>query len=135
MSSVEELLLSKGVKPTAMRLLVMQFFIKRTDACSLKEIEDYFDRSDMSTLYRTLKTFTKHNLLHTIDDGSGTMKYAKCVDGCICAPEDLHFHFHCTSCGRTSCLTDQRIPMVQLPTSYKMTEANMVVKGLCAGCS
>jgi len=132
---VENKLIAKDVKPTAMRILVMKYFQSTTSARTLRQLEDHFDASDMSTLYRTLKTFVDHNILHTIDDGTGIMKYAKCIEGCVCAPQDLHYHFHCMNCKETTCLTEQSIPSVQLPLNYTMIEANMVVKGYCANCS
>ena len=132
---IENKLKSKDVKPTAMRILVLQYFQGRTSATTLRQLEDHFDGSEMTTLYRTLKTFVNHNILHTIDDGTGIMKYAKCIEGCVCAPQDLHYHFHCLSCTETICLTEQSIPSVQLPQNFTMTEANMVVKGHCSNCS
>ena len=93
--TIENELLGKGVKPTAMRILVLQFFQNSINATTMRQLENHFDGSDMSTLYRTLKTFVDHNILHTIDDGTGTLKYAKCIEGCVCAPTDLHYHFHC----------------------------------------
>ena len=112
----------------------MEYFEVLTTAGSLREVENHFDYSDMSTLYRTLKTFVEHNILHTIDDGTGKVKYAKCIEGCICATEDLHYHFHCLLCKKTICLTEQSIPSVILPKNYLMSEANMVVKGTCSEC-
>lgn len=132
---MEEQLISKGVKPTSVRLLVFKYFQNRTYATTLKELENHFDYSDMSTLYRTLKTFVEHNILHTIDDGTGVVKYAKCVEGCICQPEDLHYHFHCLNCKETICLTEESIPKVNLPENFSVIEANMVVKGHCSKCN
>ncbi len=132
--NIEQNLIKKDVKPTAMRLLVMEYFETITTAISLRQIESHFDHSDMSTLYRTLKKFVEHNILHTIDDGTGTIKYAKCIEGCVCAKEDLHYHFHCLNCKKTICLTEQSIPTVKLPKNYTMSEANMVVKGVCSDC-
>ena len=131
---IEQKLIAKDVKPTAMRLLVLEYFESINTAISLRQIESHFDNSDMSTLYRTLKKFVEHNILHTIDDGTGTIKYAKCIEGCICAKEDLHYHFHCLNCKKTICLAEQSIPSVKLPNNYTMSEANMVVKGMCADC-
>lgn len=131
----EDLLISYGVKPTAMRILVLQYFLETRSAVTLRRLEDHFDGSDMSTLFRTLKKFVDHKILHTIDDGTGVMKYAKCEQGCMCAPNDLHFHFHCLSCQETICLTEQRISTIELPNNFKMTQANMVVKGQCSSCS
>lgn len=132
---IEKQLLSNGVKPTSVRILVWKYFQDKTKASTLKELEDYFDYSDMSTLYRTLKTFVKHKILHTIDDGTGTLKYAKCIEGCLCKPEDFHFHFHCLNCKKTNCLIEVSIPTISLPKNYTLQEANMVVKGFCSNCN
>ena len=53
---IENKLKSKDVKPTAMRILVLQYFQGRTSATTLRQLEDHFDGSEMTTLYRTLKT-------------------------------------------------------------------------------
>ncbi len=101
---IEQKLNLKNVKPTSMRMLVMEYFEGINAAVSLREVENHFDYSDMSTLYRTLKTFVEYNILHTIDDGTGKVKYAKCIEGCVCATEDLHYHFHCLTCKKNDML-------------------------------
>jgi len=107
-------LAAKGVKPTAMRLLVMDVLSKQDAAISLSELESSFAKADRITLYRTLKTFETHNLIHRVDDGTGALKYALCIDGCECHLKDLHVHFHCTTCKRTYCLADNTIPFCYL---------------------
>lgn len=132
-----ELILEKNnVKPTAMRLLVLQFLINQKVAVSLTNIEEYFDNSDRTTLYRTLKTFVESGITHQIEDGTGTTKYAICEEHCNCEIDvDLHLHFHCSSCNETVCLTDHKIPHINLPEGYKAENVNLVVKGICEKCS
>jgi hypothetical protein len=55
----EQILASKKISPTAMRMLTLDFLLKQSAAVSLSDIENYFFRSDRITLYRTLKTFEK----------------------------------------------------------------------------
>lgn len=128
-------LVAKGVKITAMRLLVMKVLTNQNAAISLTELEQSFEKADRITLYRTLKTFQRKKVIHSIDDGTGAIKYSLCIDGCECHPNDLHVHFHCTKCKRTYCLTDKFIPAVNLPPKFVMQEINMVIKGLCGNCS
>ena len=123
------------IKPTAMRLLVLQLLMESTKAYSLKELESSFYNADRSTLFRTLKTFEEHKIIHSIDDGSGMIKYALCFEGCNCNPQDQHYHFHCNTCSSTFCLPSLSIPMIDLPTNFTMEESNMVVKGKCANCN
>jgi len=110
MKVLENILENNNVKPTAMRMLVLQFLLNKNVAVSLSNIENYFDNSDRTTLYRTLKTFVDNGIAHQIDDGTGTTKYALCEENCNCdIGADLHLHFHCTKCKETVCLTEQKI--------------------------
>lgn len=135
MEEIENKLKSRTIKPTAMRILVLQYLMKQEKAVSLNSIEDAFENADKSTLYRTLKTFEKNRLVHTVDDGTKQLKYALCLESCQCQSVDLHYHFHCNNCLSTFCLTDQNVPQIELPTKFKMQQANMVIKGLCAECN
>jgi Fur family ferric uptake transcriptional regulator len=136
MKKIEDFLIQKQVKPTAMRLLVYQFLEKQSVATSLTDIELAFDKVERTTIYRTLKTFENNGLVHKIDDGSGIAKFALCEDQCNCDVEtDLHLHFHCTNCNETICLTEQKIPHINLPQGFKAIDANLVVKGICNKCN
>ncbi|MCJ7756731.1 MAG: transcriptional repressor [Gillisia sp.] len=136
MKKIEDFLIQKQVKPTAMRLLVYKFLKMQLVATSLTHIELAFDKAERTTIYRTLKTFEKNGLVHKIDDGSGIAKFALCEDQCNCDLEtDLHLHFHCTNCSETICLTEQKIPQINLPPGFKAIDANLVVKGICNKCN
>ena len=89
----EELLHSRDIKPTAMRELVLDVLSRQKAAIGLPELEAHFEKADRTTLYRTLKTFEEKKLIHKIDDGTGTVKYALCSETCECEPDDLHVHF------------------------------------------
>lgn len=132
---IENRLQQRDIKPTAMRILVLQHLMEQTTAISLQSIENAFNNADTSTLYRTLKTFEQNKLVHTIDDGTKQLKYALCLESCECKTIDQHFHFHCTNCENTFCLTNQNIPPIELPKNFKMIQANMVIKGLCESCN
>tara|TARA_R110002033_G_scaffold16958_3_gene46670 strand:+ start:314 stop:727 length:414 start_codon:yes stop_codon:yes gene_type:complete len=136
MENLEKILEANNVKPTAMRLLVLQFLLNKKVAVSLTNIEEYFDNSDRTTLYRTLKTFVKNGVAHQIDDGTGIKKYAVCEENCNCEMDtDLHLHFHCTNCNETICLTEHKIPHINLPEGFEAENVNLVVKGVCDKCS
>jgi len=134
MKNIESKLADKHIKPTAMRELVLKILSEQTSAVSLADIENLFDKADKTTLYRTLRTFEENKLIHSIDDGTGSVKYALCKETCQCQFEDLHVHFHCNKCNHTFCLNDILIPEIILPTDFKLETINMVVKGVCANC-
>ena len=132
---LEETLVMHKIKPTAMRLLVLEYLLDREIAVSLTDLYRDFVKSDRTTIYRTLKAFQDNGLVHSIDDGTGLPKYALCEDGCKCEIErDLHLHFHCRICGETKCLTSYKIPEIVLPPDHQAEEANLVVKGICPQC-
>jgi Fur family ferric uptake transcriptional regulator len=124
----------KNIKPTAMRQLVLEILTDRKTAIGLPELELEFEKADRTTLYRTLKTFEEGKLIHKIDDGSGSVKYALCQEACECHPEDLHVHFYCIKCKRTYCLNEVPIPKINLPKDFTLDSVNMVVKGICLNC-
>jgi len=132
---LEEKLEDRNIKPTAMRLLVLRQLVECGTSVSLKELESKLERSDKVTLYRTLKTFEQKKLIHSIDDGTGSVKYALCEEGCECEPRDQHVHFHCVNCRETFCLTQSKISETQIPSGFKASSASVVYKGICANCS
>ncbi len=132
---IENILKENRVRPTAMRLLVLQYLLNKEVAVSLTTIENYFERSDRTTLYRTIKTFERHEIVHKIVDGSGTTKYALCEENCNCEIDiDLHVHFHCHKCDETICFPKNKIPHIELPKNYIAEEINLVVSGVCEKC-
>ena len=136
MTEIEKTLTKYKVRPTAMRLLIYKFLAEKEVAVTLSDIENAFDKSERTTLYRTIKTFEEKAIVHQIDDGTGITKYALCEKGCNCEIEtDLHLHFHCNNCNETICLTDHKIPQIKVPDGFVSENVNLVVKGICDKCS
>ncbi len=136
MSDIEKFLKEKKVLPTAMRILIYRVMAQKEVAMALSDIENAFGKADRTTLYRTLKTFEEKGIVHQIDDGTNISKYALCEPGCNCElDQDLHLHFHCSNCDETVCLTEHKIPHINLPEGYVAEEANLVLKGICEKCS
>ena len=136
MNEIEKLMEEKKVRPTAMRILIYKFMAQKNIAVALIDIENAFVKADRTTLYRTLKTFEENSIVHQIEDGTGVSKYALCEAGCNCEIEqDLHLHFHCSNCNETVCLTEHKIPHINLPNGFVAEDANLVLKGICDKCS
>lgn len=121
--------------PTAMRLLVLEFLLKQSSAVSLTDLELGMGKTDRVTLYRSMRTFEEHGLVHRIEDGSGVPKFALCQHGCdVEGHHDLHIHFYCNTCKETHCLPKTHIPEIQLPIGYTANDTQLIVKGVCADC-
>jgi Fur family ferric uptake transcriptional regulator len=132
---MEELLLQRNIAPTAIRLLVLRAMFDFRHAFTLGNLEEELDTVDKSTLSRTINLFHAKHLIHSIDDGSGAIKYSVCSNKCMCEIADLHPHFFCTKCRQTTCLTNIHIPQVELPENYQLSSINFVLKGVCDKCN
>lgn len=133
MNSLEQYLQEHGIRPTAVRAQLLDEILKHEKAFTLNDMEDYLPHMDRSSIFRSLKLFAEHHILHEIDDGSGFQKY------CFSQREGdrlwSHVHFTCRRCGSTICLKDIRIPHVTLPEGLVIEESEYIVKGLCTKCS
>ena len=95
-----DLLAKRDIQPTAIRILVLRTMMQAGRSVSLLDLETMLDTVDKSTIFRTLTLFLSHHLIHSIDDGTGSFKYAVCSDSCSCDVSDLHTHFHCEKCNK-----------------------------------
>lgn len=133
---VEQKLVAKKITPTAIRILVLEVLLQQNSAISLTAIEKSLETADRTSIYRTLKTFEQNGLIHIIEDGTGTPKYALCMDECDTHEHhDMHVHFYCSTCKETFCLPNHKIPHILLPSGFTSAEMNLVVKGTCQKCS
>lgn len=130
-----DLLSEREIQPTAIRLLVLREMLLANRPVSLLDLEQTLDTVDKSSIFRTLTLFLSHHLIHCIDDGTGSFKYAVCSPGCSCGVEDLHTHFHCERCNRTFCFKNIPTPVVKLPEGFTLNSINYVLKGLCPECA
>lgn len=128
----EELLHHHDIRPTAVRLLVAKSIMRKSETFSLLDVEGWLPDMDRSSIFRTLKLFSEHQMLHEIDDGSGVCKY--CVCRCQHSHHLNHIHFACTKCGKTYCIEDTSIPLVDLPEGFIPHDYEYIVKGICAKC-
>ena len=126
---------SKNIKSTAMRILVLQFFLEKNTAIGLPKLEEKFFFSDRTTLFRTLKTFQEKGLVHQINDGTSSKKYALCNTSCSSNNHiDLHPHFYCEKCKETTCVNSISIPVINLENA-KINSAELIIKGICDVCN
>ena len=125
----------RGIKPTAIRLLILRAMLDTNRAVSQHDLEEVLQTVDKSTIFRTVMLFMEHHLVHAVDDGSGALKYAVCSDDCTCSVSDQHVHFYCEGCHRAFCFRQQAVPVVEAPEGFVLHGVNYVLKGLCPACA
>lgn len=125
----------RDIKPTAIRLLILKNMNGSRAGCVCWIWKSWLDTVDKSTISRTIALFLSHHLIHSIDDGSGSLKYAVCDNSCNCVIQDLHSHFYCEECHKTFCLEGTHIPVIDLPEGFTLHSINYVLKGVCPECA
>ena len=59
METIEQVLESKNIRVTAMRLLIYKFLAENHVAVTLSDVENAFEKADRTTLYITVKTLVE----------------------------------------------------------------------------
>lgn len=126
-----------NLRKTPFRRRILQIFIESKGfALTNRDIEENLGDFDRITLYRTLKSFEQHGLIHQVIDGTGTPKYALCSDVCTeYNHRDVHAHFFCTDCEQTTCLEDISVPEPNLSKGFRIHAAQLVLNGVCDVCT
>lgn len=132
----KELLKSNGLKATSARLAVLEAYGSVNYALSQVDLEEQFkDRFDRVTLYRTLNAFIEAGIIHRVFNPEGPIQYNLCTSGCSGHKhEDHHLHFYCISCTHTYCIDAVEIPKITLPEGYTNLSQYLVINGTCELC-
>ncbi len=135
-NEIEDHLLTKGIKPTANRILVMRELLKASHPISLMDLETIFGHTlDKASIFRVLELFAEKDVVHTIEDGSRSLKYELCHGSSHHSIADQHVHFVCEHCKEIFCLTDIQVPILELPKGFLPHAVNYVIKGTCSNCT
>lgn len=127
--------MKRDIRPTVIRLLVLKALIGSQAIVSLSDLEIELDTVDRSTIFRTLTLFQQYHLTHTMDDGSGALKYALCDEERECPPEQQYVRFYCTVCERTFYLRHTPIPPISIPKNFTVESVQYSMHGVCSKCA
>jgi Fur family ferric uptake transcriptional regulator len=132
--NIDDLLKQKNLRLTNARKGVLEAFRNSRSALSHRELDKklptYLDRI---TMYRTLVSFKKKGLIHSVTDPeSGIARYLFTNP----ALPEYHAHFKCTGCDLLICLSISISPegMIALPDGFQATSYSFIIEGLCDKC-
>lgn len=134
MKEAIKILEHKLVKPTSNRILVLDALLRANRPISLGELEDVIETIDKSSIFRVLTLFLDNDIVHGIEDGSGSLKYEVCGGEDHHSLSDQHVHFYCEACGTTFCFESTHIPVAPVPEGFQPRFINYMIKGLCPDC-
>ncbi|PWJ44839.1 Fur family transcriptional regulator [Sediminitomix flava] len=125
------------LRKTPSREKILDIFMQSEVALSENDIEHQLSEfCDRATIYRTLKTFLEHGLVHKVMDENNLVKFAYCKEGSCSDHEHNHDHVHfkCKKCGNTVCMEEHPIQKLNLPEGYQTDEVNLLIIGTCPNC-
>ncbi|MDR2362727.1 MAG: transcriptional repressor [Prevotellaceae bacterium] len=134
-ATLETILVKRDIRPTVARLLVLKALIGSQAVVSLSDLEIELDTVDRSTISRALILFQQRQLVYTMDDGSGALKYALCDEGHECLPEQQYVRFYCTVCEHTFCLHHTPVPLISIPKNFTVESVQYIMHGVCSKCA
>src|SRR3954454_23189802 len=106
---VERLLKKAKLRRTPVRAGVLEVLSKSSRPMGAVEIlEKLPPHTDAVTVYRTLNTYTKKDVVHRVRGEDRVSRYA--LGDIQENAAHQHPHFVCESCGRVECLHEAEIP-------------------------
>lgn len=133
-NNLNQILSKKKVRITPIRLAVLDYLVTQNKAVSAHDIEQSFDQDiDRITLYRTLKKFSEHGIIHRIEANQQTY-YALCSDCSKHNHHDNHVHFKCVRCDTIECIHENGSIDFSVPKEYHVERMSILLEGTCKSC-
>lgn len=131
----EALVRRAATRATRPRIAILAVLLEAPRALTHHEVERRAGRGsimDRVTIYRVLEWLVARGLAHRISGDDRVWRFNAADEG----HARRHAHFQCNDCGEVICLekvvATRNIP---LPSGYRSQEVELIVKGLCAGCT
>jgi len=132
-SLAQDMLKTAGLYCTKARLCVIKALLHVPRPITQEQITQALDKPfDRVTIYRTLDSLVKANLVHKVFLEERACHYELAHH---CSSTQCHPHFTCTQCGQTHCLTDLKLPLARSPhNGFAIQRQQVRLEGLCPQC-
>lgn len=128
-----DLLNRHNLKRTSCREGIIEVIMSVSHAVSEHEIQKKLGGNyDRTTFYRSFKTLEEHKIIRKIVIDNQVIKYE--LDNSLTLKKE-HAHFYCNRCKKVQCMDNISMPEVGLPEGFKLTEMELILKGICTKCS
>ncbi len=130
-----------GSRSTRARVDVLATLLVAHQALSHHDVEERLGpgrRIDRVTLYRVLDWLVEQGLAHKLAGEDRVWRFsasATRAGGGAPPGGHAHAHFHCVGCGKIVCLDEARMPVMPVPSGYRLHDVDVTVKGYCDRCS
>jgi len=130
MPGIVEILKGHGIRPTRLRIRVLEVLMSTGKSYSFTEMYEHFGKKqDRVTIYRTFNLFCENRLIQKVVDIDGIVRFYYCE-----SVAEIHPSFRCRECGLTTALSP-------LPDYYRAELGNhhvdnalLLFSGICERC-
>ncbi len=129
------ILYQAGLKRTPGRIALLKLLLSSPHPLSQQEIASRLEKVRLNrvSIYRSLHTFLQSGIVHRVESGDRTWRFAVCGCG---SRGHCHPHFICSRCGRVECLSGFKMPETgYLQPGYVVEEQELYLRGRCATCT
>ncbi len=135
MKEVFAILEAHNLSRTPCRMEMIKVLQEANSAVSEQLIKEKLGNSfDRTTIYRTLKSFSSQDVIHSITLEGGEVRYALTPLKQRRINHD-HIHFHCSGCNNVFCIPEPKIQMPELPSGFLAKNFDLLIEGLCKTCN
>lgn len=128
----KELLHSHNLRTTSCRQGIVDILRKSGQALTENEIKTQIDsHHDRTTFYRSLKAMLENHIIHKIVIDNQLVKYAMNPSH---DSNNEHVHFYCKQCDKLVCIENSPVSDIRLPSGFKASETEVIIKGTCQSC-
>ena len=96
-----------------------------------QSIRNEFPNISFDTVNRTLLTFSKIGIIHTVESHSGARRFDPNLKE--------HHHLHCIKCGKITDFFNERYNQLEIPKEiqkqYTIVRKRMVLNTICRNCN
>ncbi len=128
------LLSQSNLRCTHSRIGILNILLDSDHPLTHEEIFNAVNDMEINrvTVYRVLQSLWESGIVHRVEAGDRLWRFAVC--GCK-KPGHCHPHFKCRICGRIECLSDYKLPNIDMVVAGNLIEEQEVyLKGQCASC-
>jgi Fe2+ or Zn2+ uptake regulation protein len=133
MGSYASTMVRGGLRLTPQRREVYEVLMEKRDHPTATEVflraQKRMPSISLATVYNCLETMVGNGLVKAVHVDREPTRF--------CANLREHGHFHCTSCGHVSDIdfSPSRGKGWKLPPGFLVTQHDVTLRGLCAGCA
>jgi len=128
--NLKKILLDKGIKPSYIRLKILEYLITRENHPTVdeiyKELKNIFPTLSKTTIYLNLNLFVKNDIVKVlnVDNNEQRFDFIK----------QEHINFFCEKCKKIYDITIKEIKIKYEEIEHEINDTVLYFKGVCKEC-